>query len=299
LRETAFRLTETAITEAQGKFYGLLRRRRIEYFAKREWSNGNPHLHLVLIAPGGLDTADVGDLWRKALPAGTRATHYCEPIRDPEGLAHYLGKHRGVAPELPPEGFKGKLHTASRGFLVRPTKVLWREQLAAGGYRDSDGDGHDAPAQTARGDGPLGRVAMAGAKRSVLETSAGADAAAVPPSAAAATFPAPPGPVEPSSQAGACGSLQVPEDKVEAIEPAGPRPGAAVPPEKARCGPRKRGGLETATSPRPPKRRPHRGASSSPTSSSALAAGRQPPRRGGASRSESKDDDAHKKVDAR
>lgn len=101
--------------------------RCLEYLLVREWVGGVPHAHALVI---------VRRVTRAAVRSATEATKglircSCCPLRqNPAAAVRYVFKHTRRPErkaELPPAGFKGRMFTTSRGFLIRPFKELWRE----------------------------------------------------------------------------------------------------------------------------------------------------------------------------
>lgn len=101
----------------------LVRRvRGLAYLTVREWRNGVEHRHGLLRGP----------VTRRAVResrrfAGVRAS--VRPVRNVIGVANYVLKvtnQPDKKAELPPAGFRGRLFTASRGFLVKPMRALWK-----------------------------------------------------------------------------------------------------------------------------------------------------------------------------
>jgi ParB-like chromosome segregation protein Spo0J len=126
---TAFGVDDEALTGAHGRFLRRLHYRGCEYVAVNDWKRRRRHLHLAVLAPPTFNRREVGRLWRDSLPPGVKGTHYAERIRDLAGLARYLSKNVKAGGELVSRTFHGRIYTASQGFLVRPLKQLWREQI--------------------------------------------------------------------------------------------------------------------------------------------------------------------------
>jgi hypothetical protein len=123
-------LSDTDFGKAAARFLRSLARRceqGLEYLLVREWVKSVPHAHALLI---------VRRVTRKAVRSALVATGElfrcsCCPLRkNPVAAVRYVFKvtHRPERKaEIPPAGFRGRMFTASRGFLTRPLKELWRE----------------------------------------------------------------------------------------------------------------------------------------------------------------------------
>jgi hypothetical protein len=139
-RVTATGLSDKEYTAALGRLRDRLVRRGIALCWVNEWSKGRRHYHLILRCPAPLTTAEFGELWRASLTKRKRTnfassasvvsgSHYLDEVRDVVALAKYVVKDlKGRRVELPPASFKGRLFGATKGFLIRPLKQLWREQ---------------------------------------------------------------------------------------------------------------------------------------------------------------------------
>jgi DNA topoisomerase VI subunit B len=117
------------LTAAHGRLFRRLRKHRCEYLGVNEWGeSGQRHLHIILRAEASITAEQVSQWWEESLPAGVKGTSHCEPIRSVPAFVRYVFKDIQAGGMLPPEDFKGKLYTASRGFLVRPLAALWKEE---------------------------------------------------------------------------------------------------------------------------------------------------------------------------
>jgi hypothetical protein len=106
-----------------------------------EHVGGRPHHHLLVRAGGDIPPSLVSQLWHQSCPGG-RVTSYVRPIRDVRAAIRYTLKHMtGVMPELPPEGYRGRLLTYSRGYLSAPSRVLWQRYIT----RRYGGSDHRSP----------------------------------------------------------------------------------------------------------------------------------------------------------
>jgi hypothetical protein len=101
-----------------------------EYFVMNEWSDGHRHTHLLVRTVVDLTSQIVGALWRKTLP-NLHVTYHCGRVRNLVGMANYMVKHLkdSSRKELPPESFKGRIYSYSRGFFTKQLGTLWKEQL--------------------------------------------------------------------------------------------------------------------------------------------------------------------------
>jgi HK97 family phage major capsid protein len=150
-------LTDPEFRDAVDRFFKALKKRldEVEYLKKHEWKHGYHHLHVLLIAPGGIPR-DVVRAAAKTSGGLIRVT--CRPIENPVGALRYVFKQATrQAADLTPEAFAGKLYSYSRGFLVRPLKRLWREFLAdrpvrpASAEPPAPGGDHEVPEVPAEG----------------------------------------------------------------------------------------------------------------------------------------------------
>jgi hypothetical protein len=120
--------TDVTFARAISKFFLALKRRHpggFEYLLVNEWRQGVRHAHALLRLRGKLSRRKVRDAKKVA---GLRVRY--APVRKPVGAANYLFKHTKRAErkaELTPMGFRGRMYTASKGFLNKPFKELWRE----------------------------------------------------------------------------------------------------------------------------------------------------------------------------
>jgi hypothetical protein len=152
-------LTDAAFSKALGRFFLALGRRvsgKLEYLVVNEWSKGVRHAHALVLAPGGIPRRACREA---AAATGELLRITCETVHNPLGAVSYLFKHtrrRDRKAELPPVGFRGRLFTSSRGFLVRPIEALWREFRASRGHSTDDAD-EERP-QPARMAEPSSRV---------------------------------------------------------------------------------------------------------------------------------------------
>lgn len=124
-------LNDKSFDASKRKLARRLSERKIHYFMVNEWSNGNRHIHLALRIDPGVAVPDLGALWKQAHPICAGPTHSMKEMRDPVGFAHYLFKFNCAhkSPEMPPKDFKGLNYSASKGFLAKPRKQLWLEQI--------------------------------------------------------------------------------------------------------------------------------------------------------------------------
>ncbi len=121
--------SDQELTAAHGRLFRRLRQCGCEYLGVNEWSEtGQRHLHILIRAPGGLTEEQVQQRWEASLPAGAKGTSHCAPIRSVAAFVRYAFKAVKGGGVLPPPDFKGKVYTASRGFLVRKLAVLWKEE---------------------------------------------------------------------------------------------------------------------------------------------------------------------------
>lgn len=127
------------------RFTGLVRLARREsgvaieyvYFVEFDKS-GQPHLHLLAIAPPGWSTQKLGraiKAWWTAACTGRKTLAHCDVVKNLEAITRYVTKHlrdrRGVYP--PPDDWDGRrchLTGQSRGFFVKPKAELWRDKVA-------------------------------------------------------------------------------------------------------------------------------------------------------------------------
>ena len=102
--------------------------RGVKFYWVLEWNKqGRRHWHLLLRAEAPLETEQIGEWWRKSLPAreGVTGGHYCQPVRNADAVARYIVKDTIRGRSLIPEGFRGRLFGYSKCFLARPLKDLW------------------------------------------------------------------------------------------------------------------------------------------------------------------------------
>lgn len=126
--------TEREFSGAVSRFFEILKRKvpGLEYLWVNEWAkkSGVRHAHALLMTPSKLG----GLLLRDVAKRAAIRVRSCRPIRRLIGAVNYLFKHTrndSKKPRLPPSSFRGRIFTASRGFLAKPIMTLWRE------YRES------------------------------------------------------------------------------------------------------------------------------------------------------------------
>lgn len=122
-----------AFARGRVKFLNALKRRlpnkRLEYLVVNEWRNGVPHAHALIRVGGSMPRRKMRRAVREAKGvAGLRVS--VRPIRNVMGAANYIFKHTRRPErkaELTPQSFRGRMFTASKGFLTKPFDELWRE----------------------------------------------------------------------------------------------------------------------------------------------------------------------------
>jgi hypothetical protein len=107
-------------------FRTLERLAGIKWYRIYEWRHGRIHGHALLR----------GRLTRRVLCLARESSRLwvsCKRVRSVAKVTPYIVKHTkrlDRKAELAPRSFRGRLHSASRGFLVRPFVALWREVKA-------------------------------------------------------------------------------------------------------------------------------------------------------------------------
>lgn len=120
-------MTNATFCVALGKFMLALRRRvaGLAYLLVREWVRGVMHAHGLFRAERISQRAMRRVVREAKVVANVRAS--VKPARNPAGVAVYIFKAgRKKKAELPPQGYRGRLFTKSRDFLVTSFAVLWR-----------------------------------------------------------------------------------------------------------------------------------------------------------------------------
>lgn len=112
-----------SFASALAKFFRtLVRLAAVEWFRILEWRRGVVHAHGLLR----------GRVTRRVLRAARHSSGLwasCRRVHTVPGVAAYIVKHtRRVdrKAELAPANFSGRLHSASRSFLTKPFRVLWK-----------------------------------------------------------------------------------------------------------------------------------------------------------------------------
>lgn len=138
-------------SRALSRLHSRLRRKlRCERLTVTEFSGGVPHAHLLLRSAGPITSADIGIIWRRAVPDDDGLRYSCDELReDPIAVAKYVPKSmRDANPELPPMGWRKPIITTSPGFLAAKSRVLWSRYLSqryggAGGRSTNRPNGDD------------------------------------------------------------------------------------------------------------------------------------------------------------
>jgi hypothetical protein len=117
-----------------GRFRERLRRRArkrclaLFIIGVHEWSNGRPHLHVLLITAILFTEDELWALW-KACCRGCWAHCYCKPARTVPAAVAYVFKcvNDPEKKELVPKSFRGRVVFHSRGFLTKPLRQLLKD----------------------------------------------------------------------------------------------------------------------------------------------------------------------------
>jgi hypothetical protein len=140
-------MTNAALMRGFAKFLRALRYRlrTAKYLWVYEWRHGVQHAHLLLRADGADNLPTTRRALRDASDLGG-LDYSVGPLRSAAGGANYVFKHTRHADrkaELPPADFRGRVYGASKGFLTKPVKALWRDVQEARPRPPERGERHD------------------------------------------------------------------------------------------------------------------------------------------------------------